>query len=807
MKEFFTTLEFDRILELTKEHTLSEVGFNAIDAYSEESEWAQSITEAIRLQSETFELIHLCDQETLWSSLRDLPSPFELLEALDKGTVLNLEGLHTLRGWLNSIDAWAEFPIETLYADLLKKAIQSMPSLRQPLREVDRILLPTGEINEKATPRLSRVMSEIRELKKRIAEQMEGVLKRYYDRGLLQENFSDIHDGRYVLPVKTGSQSHIEGVITGSSSSRQTVFIEPREVAELNAQLRKKEHERDDEIYQILEKLSAILRPHVDEIAQAVSTLGYWDSVRAKAMIARVYAGKKLKLNSEGVITLRQTAHPLLWWALPVENIIRNDIDLSPPTRTILLTGPNTGGKTVFLKTLGLASIFAKTGFLFPGSEAQTIPFFSQIFVDLGDPQSIENHLSSFSGHISRFKNILEKMNPDSLVLLDELNSATDPSEGAALGRAFLETVMSEGALTVATTHDPQLKAAATTDKRILNASMAFDETARTPTFTLKFGVVGRSRALETAERLGLPQKVLDLARRFLSDEHLSFESVLEKLEKDADDTDALRREAQRLKDEAEIAKREWTELQKKNYSEIYDKMRKKMATVLEQAQDDIRLHVRSLTEAKTHKALDEKRGGLNEVFKNSLNRLENVLHEEAPQIAEELKISKNEDTFVRVEFKVGDLVRVPKWKSVGKVLSISGETVKIQLGLVQVSLTKSEIQSTNENEQNIYQLQKKSEKNRMEKSIKLESISLSVPDQIDLRGKRHDEAMAELESYLDQAFRAERAQVTIVHGLGTGALRESARKMLKKLPYVKSVSDGGLGSGGAGATKVEFER
>ena len=806
MREALSTLEFDRILELASENTLSEVGFDFLNALADPAEWAATADIATQLQQETFELLHLVDRDPLWSGLRDLASPFENLEALGKGAVLNLESLGMLRGWLSTIDAWAEFPLDVISSENLRKAIQSMPSVRDPLREMDRVITPTGEIVEKATPRLARVSSEIRELKKQIAVRMESVLKDYGEKGILQETFSDVHDGRYVLPVKASQQSQIEGMITSRSASRQTVFIEPAEVAQMNNSLRQKEHEREDEIFQILEKLCGLLRPFTPEIVTAVETLGYWDHVRAKAVIANTYGGKKVLLNREGKIRLHQTAHPLLWWAMDPLDIIRNDIDFGPPTRTILLTGPNTGGKTVFLKTLGLAGIFAKCGFLFPGTEAQTVPFFSSVFVDLGDPQSIEEHLSSFSGHIARFRHILEEVNPDSLVLLDELNSATDPSEGAALGRAFLETVMNRGALVVATTHDPQLKAAATEDKRILNASMAFDEAARSPTYRLRFGVVGRSRALETAERLGLPAEVLTLARKFLSDEHLRLESVLTRLERDSDSAQILKREAQKLKDEAEQLKKEWTETQKKNLSDIYEKMRAKMRGVLEAAQDDVRAHVRALSETKSHRALDAERGALNESFKNSLARLDNVLEEEAPELARDLELTR-EKPAVAAQYSIGDVVRVPKWKSVGKILAIDGETLKLQLGLIQVSLNKSEVDSTSTAEKETFALQKRSEKNKSERKSLLASLAENVPEQIDLRGKRHDEAMSELEAYLDQAARSERAQVTIVHGLGTGALRESTRKLLKRLPYVKSISDGGLGMGGAGATKVEFER
>ncbi len=806
MNDLLSRLEMQKIVDLTSELCLSELGFDALESATDPESWAATIEVATQYQQETYELLPLVDRDQLWGPLRDLPSPLENLEALSKGAVLSEDGLATLRGWIFAIDSWAETPQDAIPGEHFRRALSQLPSLWQLLKELDRKVDNTGRIREDATPRLKSLSQAIRILKVQISERLEQVMKNYSEKGLLQENFTDVHDGRYVIPVKVSQQSHVEGTIYGSSSTRQTVFIEPREVGDLNNQLRKAENDRQDELYQILEELSKLLRPHAIDIENGALTIGYWDQVRAKAKISQVYAGKKLILNNQGRFRIRQAAHPLLWWSMAPESIIKNDLDLEPPHRTLLLTGPNTGGKTVFLKTLGIAGIFARTGFLFPGDEAQTVPFFESLFVDLGDPQSIEEHLSSFSGHIKRFKNILDGTGPASLVLLDELNSATDPSEGAALGRAFLETVMNRGSLVVATTHDPMLKAAALEDKRILNAGMEFNESSRAPTFRLKYGVVGRSRALETAERLGLPAEVLSLARKFLSDEHHRFESVLSRMETESDQTEKLRREASRLRDEAEQMKREWESTQKQNMGEVLAKTRSRLRQILDQAQDEVRAQVRSLNQAKSHKAVDENRSALNDFFRDSLNRIDQTIREEAPNVAELMEPS-TEASSVAPTFKTGDLVRVPKWKSMGKILEVKGEQVKIQLGLIQVVLSKHEIDLPSTTEKSAFSEASKAAERAKKKAERILDNSPVVPNQIDLRGKRHDDAMSELESYIDQAFRSGLVEVTIVHGLGSGALREGSRKILKSLPYIKAIVDGGLGAGGAGATRVEFER
>ncbi len=800
------SLDWEKLLELASEHARTEPGFEKIERLADRANWAKNAADAQLKQVETQEMVGLLERETLWSPLTDLPAPDEVLSSLSKGSVLSASQLGQIRRWLYAIDAWLGTPRESIAGELFRTALTTLSFLidaREPIKLLDRILTSDGELSENASPKLALLHRETRDLKQQIAAQMDRIVQKYAGQGALQDAISDIHDGRYVVPVKMNHQSEVDGIIFGTSSSRQTVFVEPAEISPLNNRLRQKQNELAQEAWEILDRASRSLRPYSERIEGAVAIIAHWDAAAAKARIAQVYEGKTLMVGEGATFRLRATAHPLLWWSMAADQIYRNDVDWGDPVKTLLLTGPNTGGKTVLLKTLGLAGICARTGFAFPGEEGQLVPFFDEFFVDVGDSQSIEEHLSSFSGHIERFKTILDRVSSQSLVLLDELNSATDPTEGAALGRAFLETVMARGALVVATTHDPQLKALALNDARILNASMAFDEKSRTPTYRMILGVPGRSRALETAERLGLSAEVLQLARGYLTSEHNRFENMLARMEQDAAELESARRDANRLRDEAERLKREWTERTERSVGELLERTRGKLRTILDAAQDEVRSKVKRLEEARSRKEVDQTRGGLNDAFAEAAGRVESALREEAPEIASALASTPSSDSAGK-SFTVGETVRVPKWKNLAQILQVTGDKVRVQMGALQMTLSFDDVEKANEAET----------KAAMAKGVgapKKRTLLLdrpaAPPERLDLRGIRYDDAMSQLESYLDLAYRSGgRAMVTIVHGVGTGAIRDGTRALLKSLPYVKEYRDGGAGGGGAGATIVEFD-
>jgi DNA mismatch repair protein MutS2 len=803
-------LEWGRFLELSLAEVRTEPARALLQKLENPQAWAKDLAEARLLQQKTQEITPLLDRDALWGPLLELPDPSEPLERLARGAVLEIADFVAIRRWLYAIDSWAQIPRDDIKGEHFKKSIAMISDPFEPLRILEKILTPEGELSEKATPKLAAIFSDIRNLRREISIVLDQLIKTFSQKGVLQENFTDVRDGRYVIPVKISAQNEVEGIIYEASASRQTVFVEPKEVAQLNNRLRQRQNDLVQEIFIILEDTSKRILPFGGDVSKDVAILSYWDSIQARARFGRHYSGKPIDVTEDRVFVIHQTAHPLLWWSLDKTQIIRNEIEFGDPTRTLLITGPNTGGKTVLLKTLGLAGICARTGFPFPGTDHLVVPFFDRFFADLGDAQSIEQHLSSFAGHIMRFKEILEDVSPNSLVLMDELNSATDPEEGAALGRAFLETVMARDALIVATTHDPHLKAMAVSDQRIMNSSMEFDESRQTPTYKMVLGVPGRSRALETAERLGIPAAVLVLARKYLSKEHQQFEQVLSRLESDTKEAERARKEAVAIREEAEKMKREWTERTESSVGEMLDRTRQRLRRILEQAQDEVRSSVKKLDEIKSRKDVDQTRSQINETFGLASSRLEKALQEEAPEVAEALSKSEalkklEESTPAKPTLAPGVWVRIPKWKSTGKILEMKGTKVKVEMGTIQMTLSLDDIDALTASETS-------AAKASQPKPTKTKSIDLGYtaapPPQLDLRGQRFEDAMSELERYLDQAFRSgAMVEVTIIHGLGTGALREGARKLLSKLPYVKVFRDSGIGQGGAGSTTVEFDR
>ncbi|HCM39950.1 MAG: hypothetical protein A2Z97_16245 [Bdellovibrionales bacterium GWB1_52_6] len=808
LKQAAHALEWNRFLELAKAEAKSEPAKASIEALQSAEEWAASVGSANLRQKETGEISLLLGKQALWSPLEGLTDISSTLERLERGSVLELTEFVAIRRWLYVADSWTQIPRDELPGNLFQKAVTALPDPREPLRVLEKILTPDGELSERASTRLAMIYSEIRSVKREIGQTLDVLLRDLSQKGVLQENYTDVRDGRYVLPVKISAQNEVEGIICEASASRQTVFVEPREVSLLNNRLRQRQNELIQEIFIVLSEASARLKPFTEELGLAAQIMIHWDAVQARAALGLRYSGHTIQVTQERRFYLPDSANPLLWFSLRPEQIVRNTIDFGASIRSFLITGPNTGGKTVLLKCLGLAGLCARTGFPFPASAPPEVPFFDSFFADLGDPQSIEEHLSSFAGHILRFKQILEEVSEHGLVLIDELNTATDPEEGAALGRAFLETVMSRGALLVTTTHDPHLKGMAVSDPRILNASMEFDEESRTPTFQLVLGIPGRSRALETAERLGMPAAVLQLAHSYLSKEHRLFEGMLSKLEKDSHEAARARKDAVTLRDEAAKLRDEWTSRTGRSASELLETTRQKLRRILEQAEDEVRASVRKLDQMRSRREVDSTRAQFDHSLAAASEKIDLALKEEAPEAAAVLeKQQSTRPQYAQPQAKaleIGTTVRVPKWKSTGSILEIRGNNIKVALGNLQITVAPEDIQPLHESETKALAEIRRSEARKRARNDAPAAPAASI----DLRGERLDEAMSKLEHYLDQAYRSgSYVEVTVIHGLGTGALREGARALFNSLPYVKAYRDGGPGRGGTGATLVEFER
>lgn len=772
-----------------------------ITALSDPTQWAQSPLVANHRQHETREAAMILAKSDLWQSLQDLEDPAPSLERLGRQAVLDLAEWSGLRRWLRAMDSFAGAVLPA-GLELIPAFTASLPDASGALRQLDRILTPEGELSENASPELARIGSELRGLKREISVRMESLARDYSQKGHLQGNYTDLRDGRFVLPVKLSSQQEVPGLHHEASASRQTVFIEPREVTELNNRLRQRQNDWLQEVHRILSQLSKDLAPQAAAWSGAIQLLIHWDAVQARARVAGTYEGLPLECGSE-MLELRGTAHPLLWWTLPIEKIQRNSIELSPSQRALLITGPNTGGKTVLLKTVGLAAIFARTGFFFPTEKPGKVPFFGSVFADLGDQQSIEAHLSSFSSHLMGFKAILQSATDQSLVLLDELNSATDPEEGAALSRALLESLLDRGSWLVTTTHDPVLKSLGRTDSRILTAAMAFDESAKTPTYRLELGVPGRSRALETAERLGIPAAIIQKARSLLSTQHREWETWVGELERQVVEARLARQQAEELREEAEKKNATLAAQLRDLKTELEARARQQIRKILEGAQEGVRRRLEAMEHETSRKRIETARNELVTEAEGRLAEVEESLDQEIRKSGVNLEARKPRHAPTvpqAAALEVGMTVRVPKWKATGKILEVRPDgQLRVAMGTLQMTLAHSEIER-------IEGAAKKPAPVKLSWQSSLGEGEGPSSSRLDVRGMRLDEALARTERYLEQVFSSRRfAQVTVVHGLGTGALREGIRKLLESLPFVSEFRDGGPGGGGAGATTVEL--
>lgn len=800
--ESLDILDWNAIVTELQSFAVSEMAKVKMMELLEEQNWAQSKEQATLLQKETKEVGQIIDKRPFWSCLSELDSPLEALESLERAQVLELEDIHLVYRWLLAIDTWVNIPKIDL-PSLVKKAIDQMIDPDLLIRELSPILGDHNELSEQASPVYRELKKKIIQLQTQIETELNYLIQKFTQKGLLQESFYDKREGRYVLPFKVSEQSSVSGRVVGSSMSRQTAYIEPVEIEKLSIELSLSQARLSEEIYRILKEKSLFLTEYASEIIHSIDLIVYWDQVAAKAKMAREFSGKEIEITDHD-FELNNVAHPLLWKTLEENQIIKNSIELKSPTQMMMITGPNTGGKTVLLKTIGIACVFARTGIAFPGSNRHQVPFIDTFFVDLGDPQSIEKSLSSFSGHILKMKKILSHAHQNSLILLDELNSATDPEEGACLSRAIIEALLEKNVFIVTTTHDPLLKNFSLEDKRILPVSMLFDEKEQLPTYQIKEGVPGRSRALETADRLGIPKEILKKAKSYLSETHVAFENKLSQLDQIFELADKEKKRAAHLREEAERLKNEWETRVEKTFTDVMDRSKRRVKQITEEVQDQVREILKQIQETRNKKTIDRGREKISNLLSQTDSLFTDAIKKEAPEesdILEKNRVPELEKPMI----EVGVRVKVPKWKSHGTVVEMKGKKIKVRLETLTgevhsgmaVQLMTDEVEVLSHAQQ---QLQNK----KVETDIESGQLSSS---QMDIRGIRFEQAMQMVEAFLDQSVRSSCLQVKIIHGVGTGALREGTREILSRLPYVKDYRDATSGDGGAGVTVVEFSK
>ncbi|NBD26594.1 endonuclease MutS2 [Paenibacillus glycinis] len=645
-----------------------------------------------------------------------------------------------------------------------------------------------AEVMDSASVELANIRRELRAGESRVREKLESMIRSSSVQKMLQDAIITIRNDRYVIPVKQEYRSNFGGIIHDQSGSGATLFIEPEAIVVLNNKLRELRLAEEREIEKILQKLTALAAEYADDLMIDLDLLGKLDFAFAKARLAHVMGASQPRMNDRGYIKLRKGRHPLI----PREQVVPIDVELGNNYTAIIVTGPNTGGKTVSLKTIGLLSLMAMSGLFVPAEEGSQLCVFDALYADIGDEQSIEQNLSTFSSHLTNIIRILKTMTPKSLVLLDELGAGTDPAEGSALAIAILEHMHKLGCRIVATTHYSELKAYAYNRKGVINASMEFDVATLSPTYRLLIGVPGRSNAFAIAERLGLQRSIIDHAKGEVSEEDIRVETMIASLEENRIGAENERQTAEALRKQLEEQRaRHGAELQR------FEEQREKL---LAKAQEDAReVMLRAKREAEDIIAdlrkLAQEEGAA--VKDHKLTEARRRLDEATPEAR---KAAKSKAMAAKPqEIENGDEVMVYSLGQRGHVVERTGSEAVVQLGILKMKVAIADLELVKRAETG------KTQQPKLAASLK-RTRDENVRSELDLRGSNLEEAMLEVDRFLDESFLAGFGQVFIIHGNGTGVLRTGISDFLRRHKHVKSYRLGKYGEGGSGVTVAELK-
>ncbi len=777
-------LEFTKILEKLAANCTFQVSKDMAEALTP----FDSLPQAVRGLSETSEakeVLRLYPTLPL-GGIRDVRP---LLRKVEIGGFLQPSELLDVAGTLKSGRRLKKFVWElNHHYPRLKETAQQVGEFRELETKISSCIGEDAELLDSASPELGVTRKQIKSLQARIKERLEHFIRSSEYQKMLQDPIITLRDGRYVIPVKQEYRPQVQGIVHDQSSSGATLFIEPLAVVELDNDLRAYAAKEKLEIERILRELSQAVESKHTELNYTLQALAYLDFIFAKGKLSMHMNGGEPKLNDQGIIQINQGRHPLIKGTpVPVS------INLGKSFDTLVITGPNTGGKTVTLKTVGLFCLMAQAGLHVPAESETELSIFEYIFADIGDEQSIEQSLSTFSSHMTNIVGILERVNYASLVLMDEVGAGTDPTEGAALAMAILQYLQSRGAKTIATTHYSELKTFAYNNSRVENASVEFDVATLRPTYRLLIGTPGRSNAFEIASRLGLNEEVVDLARGYLSEREVQVADLLQNLEQTQRATEDDRVEAAKLRSELEHLREKLADERREQINReraIIEKASREASEIVKKAKQEAEQIIAEL------KGLMHEEKGKFHLANEARERLKRM-HQEAGDLAQKNQPVAPGQPLTRV--KPGQQVDIPKLKQKGYILSepnANGE-VLVQVGIMKLHLKLEELRSVAEPQLTAHA----TGAGKLAKSK-----SESITRELDLRGLTVDEAIYQVDKYLDDAVLTGLAQVYLIHGKGTGALRTAITDHLKTHPHVKHYRLGEHGEGGAGVTMVELK-
>ena len=782
------TLEFNKIIEMLQSKAISEPG----KAMARELVPATELIDIEIGQRETSEAL----KYVLKSGSLPLGGIKDVNGATKRaaiGGVLMIEELMNVADFLYVCGKAVNYAKESekdgaegRIRDLFEQIV-TLPALA---KELNRCIISEQELADDASPKLSDIRRNVKTQSARVRETLNSIIHSQTYKGMLQDAVITMRNGRYCVPVRAEHKKDFNGMVHDQSGSGSTLFVEPMSVVSLNNKIKELEAEERAEIDRILRKLSALVAESADCILTNMESLTMLDFAFAKAELSLAMGAFEPKFNEIGVINLKRARHPLL----EKGKVVPIDIRLGESFTTLLITGPNTGGKTVALKTLGLFTLMGQAGLHVPASEDPELAIFDDVFADIGDEQSIEQSLSTFSGHMSNIVKILETVTPFSLVLLDELGAGTDPTEGAALAISIIKFLHDRKIRSAITTHYSELKVFGLQTEGIENAACEFDVESLRPTYRLLIGIPGKSNAFAISRRLGLSEDIIQAARAFLSSEDERFEDVLTNLEISRKTVELEQARAESFRLEAEKLKRDY-ENQKERLAQSREKIlnearneAKKIAEEAKRDADKIVKEMRTLLDkGQSMRDLEEKRG--------DLRRLSGQFDQAATEYSAPKEYKKPDRPL-----KAGDRVYIHTLAQSGVVISEadSSGSVMVSAGIMKVKVSADAL-SLDQSPPPVQKTRSYSTKGVVERK---KNISATL----DLRGHTSDIACEKIDIYLSDAYFAGLEHVTILHGKGTGALRASVQAYLKTHPHVKSFRDGNFGEGDLGVTVVELK-
>nr|WP_277344856.1 endonuclease MutS2 [Paenibacillus thiaminolyticus] len=669
---------------------------------------------------------------------------------------------------------------------LLEELAETISDQKQLEEDIRQCIDEQGEILDQASFELASIRRDLRIGETRIREKLEAMIRSSNAAKMLQEQLITIRNDRYVIPVKQEYRSHYGGIVHDQSGSGATLFIEPEAIVAMNNKLRETKLREEREIERILSRLTeqvGLLADVLEYDTGAVETL---DFMFAKARLAREMKASLPRMNDRGFLKLWKARHPLI----PADQVVPIDVELGNSYTSILVTGPNTGGKTVTLKTIGLLNLMAMSGLFIPAEDGSQMCVFDAIYADIGDEQSIEQSLSTFSSHLTNIIRILKHMTPKSLVLLDEVGAGTDPAEGSALAIAILEHIHRLGCRMVATTHYSELKAYAYERKGVINASMEFDVQTLRPTYRLLVGVPGRSNAFAIAERLGLPKPIIDHARGEVTEEDMRVETMIASLEDNRLKAEAERETASKLRMELEAMRQKLTrelEKQEAEREKRQEQAEEKARAIVDKARREAQEIIAELRQLAMEGV---------QVKEHMLTEARKRLDEAAPEAKLAAKPKRDAKPVRRIE--AGDDVRVYSLNQKGSVVELAGEEAVVQLGIMKMKVPLADLELLSSAKSAAKPVQSGANVKR--------TRGESVRSELDLRGANLEEALMEVDRFLDEALLGNLGQVFIIHGKGTGVLRSGIQEFLRKHKHVKSFRIGSFGEGGTGVTVAELK-